>query len=127
LLDRIDLQVDVSAVPYDDLTGPPGECSATLAGRVAEARLRQERRAGKTQALANADLAGSGLQAVASPDLSGKRLLENAISRFGLTARGHDRVLRVARTIADLEGSGQVLAPHIAEALQFRSLLVATE
>jgi magnesium chelatase family protein len=123
LLDRVDLQVDVAALPYGDLTGPPGECSEAVASRVGRARLQQQDRFRHT----NADLAGAQLQAVASPDLSGKCLLERAISRLGLTARGHDRVLRVARTIADLDGSPAVRAPHIAEALQFRSLLVATE
>jgi magnesium chelatase family protein len=127
LLDRIDLQVDVSTLPYGDLTGPAGEPTARVAGRVLEARARQQERSARGEVLANADLAGSRLHAAASPDLAGKRLLEQAISRFGLTARGHDRVLRVARTIADLEGSGPVDAPHVAEALQFRSRLVATE
>jgi magnesium chelatase family protein len=127
LLDRVDLQVDVSALPYADLAGPPGEPSAAVAGRVLEARERQAARMPCTQALANAHLSGSALQEMAAPDADGKRLLEKAISRLGLTARGHDRVLRVARTIADLELSEGVRAPHVAEALQFRSLLVATE
>ncbi|HEX6737034.1 MAG TPA: hypothetical protein VF310_02060, partial [Vicinamibacteria bacterium] len=102
-----------AALPYDDLTGPPGEPSAAVAARVLRARAIQEDR-------------GPGARDDPSP--AAKRLLEKAISRLGLTARGHDRVLRVARTIADLEGTrGRVDAPHVAEALQFRSQLVATE
>jgi magnesium chelatase family protein len=127
LLDRIDLQVDVTALPYGDLTGPAGEPSKKVGERVLRSRILQEQRAPETEVLANADLSGAGLRAVATPDLAGKRLLEKAISRLGLTARGHDRVLRVARTIADLDGGGALGAHHVAEALQFRSLLVATE
>ena len=113
LLDRIDLHVDVSALPYDEMAGPPGEASSAVAARVREARARQADRARDTGAFTNADLH-------AQPDAGGIRLLAAAMDRLGLTGRGHDRILRVARTLADLEGIADVAARHVAEALQFR-------
>jgi magnesium chelatase family protein len=120
LLDRIDLQVDVPALPYEQMSGPPGELSAAVAARVHAARARQAVRAAGTGAFANADLDGSQVRLHALPDADGARLLASAMSRLGLTGRGHDRVLRVARTLADLEGSPVLAGRHVAEALQFR-------
>jgi magnesium chelatase family protein len=122
LLDRIDLHVELSAVPYADIAGPPGESSATVARRVGEARARQDARAALTGARTNADLGSAALRRVAWPDAEGRRLLEQAMDRLGLTGRGHDRLLRVARTIADLDHCREVSASHVAEALQFRDL-----
>jgi magnesium chelatase family protein len=121
LLDRIDLHVDVPALPYADMAGPPGEASSAVARRVREARARQRARASLTGVLTNADLAGSALLGVARPDPDGRALLERAMDRLGLTGRAYDRLLRVARTIADLEGREEVAARHVAEALQFRA------
>ncbi len=70
----------------------------------------------------NARLRGAPLRRHCTPDAEGRRLLEVAMEKLGLSARGHDKVLRVARTIADLDGSGQVGAAHVAEAIQFRAL-----
>jgi magnesium chelatase family protein len=120
LLDRIDLHVDVPALPYADMAGRPGEQSSVVARRVGEARARQLARKPLTGVLTNADLGGAALLRVARPDADGRRLLERAMDQLGLTGRAHDRLLRVARTIADLDHREGVAARHVAEALQFR-------
>jgi magnesium chelatase family protein len=119
LLDRIDLQVEVQALTYDEIAGPPGEQTARVAERVAGARCLQARRGQPDKA--NADLEASSLAELARPDAEGRALLARAVDRMGLTGRAHDRLLRVARTIADLQGSQSVTSAHLAEALQFRS------
>jgi magnesium chelatase family protein len=120
LLDRIDLHVEVPALPYADMSGPPGERSAPVARRVREARARQHARAPLTGVLTNADLGSAALLRVARPDAEGRRLLERAMDQLGMTGRAHDRLLRVARTLADLDHREGVAARHVAEALQFR-------
>jgi magnesium chelatase family protein len=127
LLDRVDLQVEVAPVSYQEMTGPPGEASARVAARVESARRRQRERHPRTGVSLNSDLAPRALREVAAPDAEGEALLRAAMEHFGLSARGHDRALRVARTLADLEGSPAVGASHVAEALQFRSLGPARE
>ncbi|MBH1974194.1 MAG: ATP-binding protein, partial [Rhodobacteraceae bacterium] len=122
LMDRFDLRVEVPPVAYTDLDLPPsGDTSAAVAARVSTARNRQLARF-KTHAnvTVNADMEGSLLEQVASPDAEGRALLARVAERFGLSARGYHRVLRVARTIADLDGSEQVRLPHIAEAVSYR-------
>jgi magnesium chelatase family protein len=117
LRDRIDLSVAVNAVPARDLERPPSaEASDAIRERVIAARRRQLERVGHL----NAHLQGRVLRAHASTDAAGRRLLERALAKLTLTARGFDRLLRVARTIADLEASDTVAAEHLAEALQFR-------
>jgi magnesium chelatase family protein len=118
VLDRIDLTGEVPAVPYAELTGPPGEGSARVRGRVLRARERQHAR----QGVANALLSSGALRETAWPDAEGRALVAVAVDRLGLTGRGHDRLLRVARTLADLDASPSVAARHVAEALQFRGL-----
>lgn len=122
MMDRFDLRVEVPPVAYSDLDLPAsGETSATVAARVAAARARQALRfQGHATARVNADLEGSLLEATANPDAEGRALLVRVAERFGLSARGYHRVLRVARTIADLDGSEAVRHPHIAEAVSFR-------
>ena len=122
MMDRFDLRVEVPPVAYSDLDLPAsGETSATVAARVAAARARQALRfQGHATARVNADLEGSLLEATASPDAEGRALLVRVAERFGLSARGYHRVLRVARTIADLDGSEAVRHPHIAEAVSCR-------
>jgi magnesium chelatase family protein len=124
LLDRIDLRVEVRPLSYEEVNGPPGEPTLVVAERVQRARSRQEARAREAGivAAANAELEGDALRSCAAPDSEGRRLLEAAIRKLGLTARGYDRVLRVARTLADLEGVAGVAGHHVAEALHFRTL-----
>ena len=121
-MDRFDLRVDVPPVAYSDLDLPAsGDTSATVAARVNNARQRAETRlSGHPTARVNADLEGALLDQFASPDEAGKALLSRVAERFGLSARGYHRVLRVARTIADLDGSDDVRQPHVAEAVSYR-------
>jgi len=122
LMDRFDLRVEVPPVGFADLDLPAnGETSQTVAARVAAARDVQASRFDATPGLRqNADAEGALLEEVATPDSEGRELLIRAAERFGLSARGYHRVLRVARTIADLEGAKDVRRVHVAEALSFR-------
>jgi magnesium chelatase family protein len=121
LLDRIDLQVAVPALEFDEVAGPPGEPSEVVKGRVGTARARQAGRTGGSNSpCINSFLPVAELRRVARPDAGGERLLRHAVDRLGLSARGADRLSRVARTIADLADSDRVKAEHLAEALHFR-------
>lgn len=121
LLDRIDLHVDVAAVSAADLVlPPPAEGSAEVAARVAAARAIQSARYADTTARTNAEADGPVLDAVATPDEPGRKLLAQAAEAMRLSARGYTRILRVARTIADLAGSEGVGRIHVAEALSYR-------
>ena len=122
LLDRFDLRLDIPPVAYDELDRPPsGETSACVAERVLMARdIQAERYRDHAGIRVNSDAEGNILEDVAQPDTAGKELLTTVATRFGLSARAYHRILRVARTIADLAGSPDVAAPHIAEAVSFR-------
>jgi magnesium chelatase family protein len=122
LMDRFDLRVEVAPVAYTDLDlAEGGASSAEIAASVLAARQVQRSRFGESSPLrANADLAGEALDRFAQPDAEGRALLVRVAERFGLSARGYHRVLRVARTIADLEGAESVGRPHVAEAVSFR-------
>jgi magnesium chelatase family protein len=119
LLDRIDLQITVPPVRVEDLArGSGGESSACVAERVARARALQRKRQDKP----NGHLGLKETERWCRPQPDAGRLLEHALERFGLTARAYHRLLRVARTIADLESAAEVRAAHMAEAVQYRAL-----
>ena len=121
LLDRIDLHVEVDPVSAADLALPPSaEGSAEVAARVALARAVQSARADETGARTNAELQGDALETYAGPDEAGRKLLMQAAEAMRLSARGYTRMLRVARTIADLSGAQTVGRIHVAEALSYR-------
>jgi magnesium chelatase family protein len=126
LLDRIDLHVEIPAVTAADLILPaPAEGSAEVAARVARARDIQSRRYAALSlgaSVTNAQVSGPVLEEVARPDKSGLALLREAADMMRLSARGYHRVLRVARTLADLDGSERVGRIHLAEALSYRAL-----
>lgn len=118
LLDRIDLHLEVPAVPYKELRGrEDGTSSAEMRERVERARLIQLRRG-----FINAQIPVNQLRQIAALDDAGERTLEMAVRKMGLSARAHDRILKVARTIADIGGSEAVQAKHVAEAVGYRSL-----
>ena len=117
LLDRIDLMLDVPAVDQRELSSrTPGESSATVRARVGACRALQLQRQGK----ANAALSPKEIERYAEPDAAGLQLLHQAMSRLGLSARAYHRVLKVARTVADLAGAAQSDSAHIAEAIHYR-------
>ncbi|MDP4540210.1 YifB family Mg chelatase-like AAA ATPase [Qipengyuania sp. DY56-A-20] len=121
MLDRIDLHVEVDPVSAADLALPPSaEGSAEVAARVAAARLRQTARSEASGARSNAELDGDALEQFATPDEAGQKLLMQAADAMRLSARSYVRMLRVARTIADLAGSETVGRIHVAEALSYR-------
>ena len=122
LLDRIDLIVEVPALEYEKLRGrPEAESSASVKRRVDAARAVQRRRFGADGTMINAHMDSAALRQYCALDAEGEALIRDAFEALGLSARSHDRILRVARTIADLEGSEQIAPGHIAEAIQFRS------
>ena len=121
LLDRIDLFVEVAALDFEELSQRErAETSAQVKERVDAARAVQSARRGPAGALCNARMEREELDRFCALDDSCQKLMQGAFDRLGLTARSYDRILRVARTIADLDGSEAIQAPHLAEALQYR-------
>ena len=123
LLDRIDIQIEVPAIRFQEMASEnPGEQSAEIRKRVNQARkIQQERFEGK-KIHSNAQMTSKNLKKYCQIDDTSKRLLETAIDKLGLSARAYTRILKVARTIADLEGIENISTPHISEAIQYRSL-----
>lgn len=123
LLDRIDLHVEVPAVSLKELRSSAGESTATVAQRVAASRAIQLERFGATMPTpTNSAMGPEQLRRFCAVDPAGRALLDTAFEKLGLSARALDRVLKVARTIADLAGSDSIRASHLAEAIQYRSL-----
>jgi magnesium chelatase family protein len=124
LLDRIDLHIEVPAVPYEELSRvQDGTNSATMRDQVKQARAIQTQRfTGIPGPAVNSRMSGRLLREHCDPDADGKALLAAAMEDLGLSARAHDRILRVARTIADLEQATYVSAAHIGEAISYRTL-----
>ena len=127
LLDRIDIEIELPSVSYDEISGkaPAGEPSEKIRARVnaarkfAEARLIRD---GKDPQTLNANLSNAEFRKYCKPSEDAAELMRGAFETLGLSARGHDRVLRVARTIADLDSSDEILTEHVAEAIMYRSL-----
>ena len=123
LRDRLDLTVDVPAVPPELLGGSDAsEASATIRDRVVAARALQADRYAGQPVRSNSALTPALMAAHCTLDRSGRRVLDTAVRRLALSARAYDRIRKVARTIADLDGADVVSADHVAEALQFRML-----
>ena len=124
LLDRIDIQIEIVPVPFEKMAEQKtGESSASIRERVIKARKIQEKRfANHPSIYCNAQMESKLLQQYATPDEQGLRLLRNAMNRLNLSARAYDRILKVARTIADLEGSEHIQSHHLAEAIGYRNL-----
>jgi len=125
LLDRIDIHIEVPAVQYRELRGgAASESSALIRGRVLKARALQRERfvSAKEKIYSNAQMGTRQIRAFCELGADAEKLLERAMQQQGLTARAHDRILKVARTIADLEGAASITVPHIAEAIQYRTL-----
>jgi len=125
LLDRIDIHIEVPAVQYKELRGQASaDGSAQIRSRVMAARERQRQRFRKfgEKLYSNAQMTTRQIRAYCQLDADAERLLERAMQQQGLTARAHDRILKVARTIADLKGAENLAVAHLAEAIQYRTL-----
>ncbi len=123
LLDRIDIHIDMPAVRYRELRqGAKGESSEEIRRRVVRTRKRQLDRFRGEKIYSNSQMSPRQLQKYCNISPDCERLLEQAMARLGLSARAHDRILKVARTIADLAESREIEVPHISEAIQYRSL-----
>ena len=124
LLDRFDIHVEVTPVPFHELNeGGPLEKSADVRGRVIRARERQSQRFGNLDGVhCNAQMDPALLRKVCRQDRVGQLLLKTAMEKLGLSARAYDRILKVGRTVADLDDSETIRPEHLAEAIQYRSL-----
>ncbi len=124
LMDRIDLQIEVTPVPFDDISkAPKGESSEVIRGRVVSARAIQEARFKDiADVYCNAQMTEKMIHQYAEPDAEGLQMLRTAMQRLSLSARAYSRILKVARTIADLDGSERVLTSHLSEAISYRNL-----
>jgi magnesium chelatase family protein len=123
LLDRIDLHIEVPRVPHKDLAAPVVAVSSeAIRARVVETRHVQAKRLASHALYANSQMQARHIRKFCAVDDDGKKLLEMVTDRLGLSARTYSRILKVARTIADLAGEEEILQPHLAEAIQYRGL-----
>jgi magnesium chelatase family protein len=123
LLDRIDIHVQVQSVKYDQLSSKaPAERSAEIRKRVVSARQRQHERFRDRKIFSNANMQSNDIKSYCEIDSASQELLKMAITKLGLSARAYDRILKVARTIADLAGEENINSSHIGEAIQYRTL-----
>jgi magnesium chelatase family protein len=123
LLDRVDLHIEVPAVPFQELsTGADGTNSAVMREQVSKARQVQKQRFGKDSHRLNSQMNSRQLRRFCVLDDEGRGLLKNAMDELGLSARAHDRILRMSRTIADLDVSEAIRPSHVVEAINYRSL-----
>jgi magnesium chelatase family protein len=123
LLDRIDLHIEVPAVPFQELsTGADGTSSTAMREQVNRARAAQRRRFGEGTYRLNSRMTSRQLRKFCPLDEECRNLLKTAMDELGLSARAHDRILRVTRTIADLEGSETIRPAHLSEAINYRTL-----
>ena len=124
LLDRIDIQIEIVPVPFEKMAEQQtAESSAAIRERVIKARkIQEERFASHPGIYCNAQMESKLLHQYATPDEKGLQLLRTAMTRLNLSARAYDRILKVARTIADLEGCERVMPHHLGEAISYRSL-----
>ena len=123
LLDRIDMHIEVPAVPFQELSGQAdGTSSAAMREQVNRARAVQRERYGQGTATLNSRMTTRQLRRYCALDEEGKGLLKQAMEELGLSARAHDRILRMARTIADLEQAASIQPGHVVEAINYRSL-----
>jgi len=124
LLDRIDIHIDVPAVNYQELSqAPAGDTSEVIRERVNRAReIQLDRFSESSQIFCNAHMGAREIRAHCAIDNKGEGLLKMALTKLGLSARAYDRILKVSRTIADLDGQEEIKAHHVGEAIQYRSL-----
>ncbi len=123
LLDRVDIHVEVPSVPYKDLKGEfDAESSEKIRKRVVAARSIQSKRLKRTKIYCNAQMANRHIKQHCRVDKTSSSILESAIDKLGLSARAYNRILKIARTIADLEGSTEIQVDHVSEAIQYRTL-----
>ena len=125
LLDRIDIHIDVPAVKFRELSGdtyPETDSSTTIRNRVIAAGERQQKRFASEKIFSNAAMTRGMIRRYCRIDSASEQMLEQAMTRVGLSARAYDRILKVSRTIPYLEGSEKILSPHVSEAVGYRSL-----
>ena len=123
MLDRIDIQIEMPSLSFEELSKKPdGETSAVIRERINKARAFSAERNKASGITCNAQMSSAQIRKYCNVSAEGKKILKAAFEKLGLSARGYDRILRVARTVADMDGSEQITDFHIAQAVSMRSL-----